>query len=311
MLQLAGLSHHEALLYAGQADFLAGTVPFVRAGVDGDETVLVVLGPRHTAWLQDALGPDSDAVTFADMLAVGDNPARIIPAWQRFVDDHAGRPVRGIGEPVWPGRSPSELVECHRHEALLNVAFADTPDFHLLCPYDTEGLHPDVVAVAHGTHPHVGGSPSLVYREAPAAFAEPLPEPAVAPATMHFDADNLPAVRTFVAELATAAGLPARRVSDLVLAASELAGNSVRHGGGRGLARVWLEDGALVYEVSDQGRILDPLAGRRRPDREQLGGYGLWLANQLCELVQLRTFPGGGVIRVHMRLPQPSITSLT
>ena len=160
------LFHHEALLYAGEADFLAGTVPFVRAGVDGDEPVLVVLGPRHTAWLREALGADADAVTFADMLAVGDNPARIIPAWQSFVDAHAGRPIRGVGEPVWPGRSPSELVECHRHEALLNVAFAETPGFQLLCPYDTEGLDSDVVAVAHDTHPHVGGSPSPGYHEA-------------------------------------------------------------------------------------------------------------------------------------------------
>jgi anti-sigma regulatory factor (Ser/Thr protein kinase) len=299
-----GLFHHEALLYAGEADFLAGAMPFVRAAVDGGEPVLVVLGPRQTVWLRNGLGPDSDAVTFADMLAVGDNPARIIPAWQSFVDAHPGRPIRGVGEPVWPGRSPSELVECHRHEALLNVAFADTPGFRLLCPYDTEGLDPDVVAVAHDTHPHVGGSPSLSYREAEAAFADPLPEPADAAPALRFDADNLPAVRAFVARLATTAGLPERRVADLVLAVSELAGNSVRHGGGRGVARVWAQDGSLVCEVADEGRILDPLAGRRRPDSEQLGGYGLWLANQLCDLVQVRTFAAGGVIRAHMRLPR-------
>jgi anti-sigma regulatory factor (Ser/Thr protein kinase) len=296
------LFHHEALMYAGEADFLAGTAPFVRAGVEEGEPVLVVLGPGHTAWLRNALGSNSDAVTFADMLEVGDNPARIIPAWQSFVDAHAGRPVRGVGEPVWPGRSASELVECHRHEELLNVAFADTPGFQLLCPYDTEGLNPAVVADAHDTHPHVGGSPSPSYHEAEAAFADPLPEP-VAAVTMRFDADNLHVLRSFVARLATASGLPEPRVADLVLAVSELSGNSVRHGGGRGVIRVWLHDDALICEVADDGRILDPLAGRRRPEPNQLGGYGLWLANQLCELVQVRTFAGGGVIRAHMRLP--------
>ena len=66
-----------------------------------------------------------------------------------------------------------------------------------------------------------------------------------------------------------------------------------------------------MCEVADAGRILDPLAGRRRPEPGQLGGYGLWLANQLCELVQVRTFAGGGAVRAHMRLPQASMTSLT
>jgi anti-sigma regulatory factor (Ser/Thr protein kinase) len=305
------LFHHEALLYAGEDEFLTGTVPFVRAGVAGEEPVLAVLGPRQTAWLRSALGEEAERVAFADMAAVGDNPARIIPAWQDFVDAHPARPVRGIGEPIWPGRAPDELVECQRHEALLNVAFAERPEFRLLCPYDTAGLGSDVVAAAHDTHPHVCGRPSPGYRVVEAAFAAPLPEPGVPVSTMRFDSDTMPVLRAFVAQLATAGGLPERRVQDLVLAVSELAGNSVRHAGGAGVARIWLEPGALVCEVTDAGRILDPLAGRRRPEPGQLGGYGLWLANQLCELVQVRTFAGGGAVRAHMRLPQESITSAT
>ncbi|MGI8873571.1 MAG: hypothetical protein ACR2KP_04455 [Egibacteraceae bacterium] len=35
--------------------------------------------------------------------------------------------LRGAGEPIWPERRPAELVECQRHESLLNVAFADGP----------------------------------------------------------------------------------------------------------------------------------------------------------------------------------------
>ena len=31
------------------------------------------------------------------------------------------------------------------------------------------------------------------------------------------------------------------------------------------------------------------------------GGWGLWLANQLCDLVQLRTLPDGNVVRLHLR----------
>ncbi len=90
------------------------------------------------------------------MDAVGTNPARIIPAWRAFVDEHAGkRPFRGIGEPIWAGRSADELVECQRHEALLNLAFAETAGFELLCPYDTEALGPDVIEEAHRSYPFI------------------------------------------------------------------------------------------------------------------------------------------------------------
>jgi hypothetical protein len=34
---------HEALLYAGEVDFLTGTLPFIREGVAAGEPVLVVV----------------------------------------------------------------------------------------------------------------------------------------------------------------------------------------------------------------------------------------------------------------------------
>ena len=59
---------------------------------------------------------------------------------------HPGKRLRGIGEPIWAARTPAEMAECHRHEGLLNVAFADSPGFWLLCPYDTTTLDPADVA---------------------------------------------------------------------------------------------------------------------------------------------------------------------
>ena len=69
-----------------------------------------------------------------------------------------GGPVRGIGEPIWAGRSAAELVECQLHEALLNVAFADAQDFRLLCPYDTGALPDSVIHEACCSHPIVDGA---------------------------------------------------------------------------------------------------------------------------------------------------------
>lgn len=82
------------------------------------------------------------------MHELGRNPARIIPAWQRFVDGAGGRPVRGIGEPIWPGRRAEELLECRLHGALLNVAVDPGLPFWLRCPYDTRQLSPGVVEEA-------------------------------------------------------------------------------------------------------------------------------------------------------------------
>jgi anti-sigma regulatory factor (Ser/Thr protein kinase) len=300
---------HEALMYAGEDAFLDATVPFILDAVGAGEPILVVVAARKIERLRAVLGDAADDVEFADMARVGENPARIIPAWQEFVTAHAGRAVRGIGEPIGPERSATELVECHLHESLLNLAFAGAPAFTLVCPYDTEGLDPAVVEHARHTHPHVHERGMICESElyqgpegARASLGAALPEPGERVAELQFDRRTLRDVRAFVSAVAGRAGMSRTRMSDLVLAVTEIATNSVRHGGGAGVVRVWQDTGALTCEVADAGRIRDPLAGRRRPALDQIGGYGLWLANQLCELVQLRTSASGTVVRLRMGL---------
>jgi anti-sigma regulatory factor (Ser/Thr protein kinase) len=110
-------------------------------------------------------------------------------------------------------------------------------------------------------------------------------------------------VREHVERGASAAGLDRAAAEDLVLAAHELASNSVRHGGGQGWLRSWCEPGAFVVEVSDSGRIDDPLVGRQVTDPTSEHGRGVWMANQLCDLVQLRSSPAGTVVRLFAWLP--------
>jgi anti-sigma regulatory factor (Ser/Thr protein kinase) len=119
---------------------------------------------------------------------------------------------------------------------------------------------------------------------------------------MPFWGGDFVGLRELVARTADDAGLSPTRRDDLVLAVHELATNSVRHGGGAGTLRHWREGGELICEVRDAGHIDDPLVDRRRPPGDQPGGYGLWLANRLCDLVQLRTGPHGSVVRLHMRI---------
>jgi anti-sigma regulatory factor (Ser/Thr protein kinase) len=302
---------HEALLYAGEDGFVEATVPWIRDAVAAEEPILVVVGAAKIARLRVELGVDAERVAFADMADVGANPARIIPAWREFVDARAGprRRLRGIGEPISAQRRADELVECQRHEALLNLAFAGAEDFWLLCPYDVEALDPDVIAKAHHSHPTVvaGGVPrgSAAYESLETVagpFAAQLPAPPADADQLAFAAGTLGALRRLVSRRARDAGLAGERADDLVLAVNEVATNSIRHGGGRGVLRIWKGDGALVCDVADAGRIADPLAGRRRPAGGQAGGHGLWLCNQVCDLVQLRAFAGGSVVRLHTRL---------
>src|SRR4051794_37489331 len=202
---------HEAFLYRDPEEFLRGTLEFVRGGVEADEPVFVVLNAEKIARLREALGEDAHRVLFADMAEVGANPARIIAAWHDFVDAHgaSGRPIRGIGEPIWAGRSDSELAECHRHEELLNLAFADTPAFRLLCPYDVSALDPSVVEEAERTHPFMSdvepsrkSGTSRGPKPISAPFANPLEAPPASAARLTFDADSLGELRELVIERA-------------------------------------------------------------------------------------------------------------
>jgi len=303
---------HDALLYSGTKDFVARTLPFIQGGLKAAEPVLVVTGAEKIDLLRNALGRDAKAVDFADMAHVGSNPARIIPFWQDFLDEHrAGRrPMRGIGEPIWAGRSAAELVECQRHESLLNVAISSETPMWLLCPYDTTGLDPAVIGEAILSHPFltdgfVPGPPNRDYRgdEASAApFDVPLPEPRSDCHEFAFGPGGLTTVREIVSGFAYGAGLSPSRAADLVQSAHEVAVNSVRHGGGRGVLRVWRDSDRLICEIADGGRIDEPLAGRERPRAGAAARRGLWLANKLCDLVQIRCLQSGSVVRLHMRI---------
>jgi hypothetical protein len=73
LLQTVETFRHEALLYAGEVDFLTGTLPFIREGMAAGEPVLVVVSAAKIGLLRSALG--------------------------------CGRSARGIGEPIHLGRA--------------------------------------------------------------------------------------------------------------------------------------------------------------------------------------------------------------
>jgi len=295
---------HEVVFYDGAADRTRALLPFVTEGIELGEPVLVALPPAAIPALREALGAEARKVRFVDIVDVGGNPACIIPLWRAFVAEHVGRgPVRGVGEPAWAGRRDEEMVEAQLHEALLNVVFDDGPAWRLLCPYDTSRLPDWVIDEARRTHPvvHDRAHPSARYAGhelAAQAFSTRLPDPPTTAERLRFALGDLAAIRDHVHQVAFGAGLGGATVEDLVLAVHELATNSVRHGGGHGVLHVWREPGALVVQVDDHGHIADPLVGRAEPDYNAIGGRGIWMVNQLCDLVQLRTSAAGTTVRV-------------
>jgi anti-sigma regulatory factor (Ser/Thr protein kinase) len=272
--------------------------------------MLAVLPEPRIDALRAALGGKADEITF--LTAPLAHPAQLIPIWAAFVGANlaVGQACRGLGEPVRPGTRAAEIAEGQLHDALASVAFptdGDPPPARvwLRCPYDLT-LGAAAIAEAKRSHEclvigdlrtpsgHYGGA-----EHAAAAFAAPLPEPSGPAHTMAFGDRDLSRLRDTVFRSARAAGIEAGRADDLMVCVHEAASNSIRHGGGRGILRIWLEASALVCEIRDPGHITDLLAGRRRPEPLATSGRGLWTIHQVCDLAQVRSSSQGTVVRLH------------
>lgn len=299
---------HPALFYRGVGEYLDGTLPFIEEGLAADEPVAVAVpGAMHEP-LRAALAGSAARVQLIDMTEAGRNPGRILSGvLLDFADRHRhAERVRIIGEPIWPGRSDVEYAACVQHEALINQAFAGR-SVEILCPYDAAGLPRDVLDDAERTHPTLIGptgrrrSSRYAPDEALADYNEALTAPPMAD-TVLVDADTLSQARAFAMAAAQRAGLGPDRADDFEFAVNELITNSIEHAGTLCALRAWVEDGHLVGEVVDGGRLDDPLAGRRPAPPEQLRGRGLLLVNHLMDLVRIHRSDQGTTIRVYMRI---------
>ncbi|MGW1339962.1 anti-sigma factor RsbA family regulatory protein [Kribbella sp. NPDC002412] len=281
---------HGAFVYTTDEEFVRLATPFVRDGLATGEAIVAALPPARIALLRAALGPEGEQVGFVDMTEAGRNPARLIPLWRDALERNPGRPVRGLGEPAYAGRTEEEYDEAVLHEALLDVAFAADKGFRLLCPYETSvGIDPTA------TH---SGAEALAEKTFRTALSD-VPDRAE---RWEFGLADLGEVRQWVNAQASSYGVSRDRLDDLALALHEICTNSIRFGGGRGTLSVWTADGTLICDVADRGRIDDLLVGRVLPPLDGLGGRGVWLANQLCDLVQLRSGDDFTQVRLHTRL---------
>ncbi|MFJ7219056.1 anti-sigma factor RsbA family regulatory protein [Amycolatopsis sp. NPDC098790] len=299
---------HPALFYRDDAEYLAGTVPFVWSGLAAGEPVAVAVPGRNLELLRRELGADAGRVRLLDMTEAGRNPGRIIPRVLRaFADAHPDGAVRIIGEPIWAGRSAVEYPACVQHEALINHAFTGR-DATILCPYDVSRLDPAALADAEATHPVLidgaGHRASTAYApdDVLARYNRPLPPGPPADRVVELpNTTDLAAARAVAHAQAAAGGLTDDQIADVEVVVTELLSNCVEHGGGTGTVRLWSEDGEFVCEVQDSGTLADPLAGRHPATPEQPRGRGLLLVNYLADLVRLHTGDHGTTFRAYFR----------
>ncbi len=302
---------HPALFYRDDAEYLAGVVPFIHAGLAADEPVTVALPTGRLALVRGELGPAADDVLLLDMTEVGRNPGRLLPGvLLPAANAHPDRPVRIVGEPTWPVRTATEYPACVVHEALINHAFTGR-DVTVLCPYDTARLTEQAIADAAVTHPELienavtRRSDHYAPDDAIARYNVPLAPPAGGD-TYIVDTPNMAGLRSVAAKFACRHDMDDDRADELVLALTELASNSIEHAHDSATVLLGVTGGRVVCQVRDTGHITDPLAGRRPVPPHHLRGRGLLLVNEVADLVRVHSVPGSTTVEIHFDLDRPA-----
>jgi anti-sigma regulatory factor (Ser/Thr protein kinase) len=303
---------HGALVYHDPDGFVEGVDAFVRHGLRGGDQVLAIVTHEKAGWLREQLGSDADAIEFVDADLFYDRHGPMFSRLLGYLERH-GVPGRGrvriVAEQALALREAADVRAYMRYEAASNFAYSRF-DASVLCPYDAARLPDEILRAALNTHPEIlengrsrrSGSfmdPRSFLRQSVRDRAAPT---GIAPCRLERPED-IASARALVRGQAQAAGLAGQGVEDLMIAVSEVATNAFRHG--EAPRRLWsyVEDGHFVCKVTDAGSGLpDPLAGYFPPDRQRLDRRGLWLAHQLCDIVEVACDTTGTDVCLHMRL---------
>jgi anti-sigma regulatory factor (Ser/Thr protein kinase) len=290
--------------YSSPSHLAQRLAPRVAVAAAAGEPVVAVLDDAARAELRAALGPDAAGVDFQDPREVHRVPGFTVAVrWART----SRRITAPGGRALVVGQQLDGLPGCERgHWARLDIGLDVATEglpITVLCPVPDGS--PELARV-RATHPLLatpdGSERSTSYRHPAEALIDypPPPPPDLGPPTaqLDFELGDLLELRHLVGSVAGSGGLASGRVADVVLAVNELASNTLEHGPGAGRLRIWT-GGGVVAEVADRGRIDVPFAGMRLPPSDGARGRGLWLASELCDVLEVWSDDDGTVIRVH------------
>ena len=290
---------HDAFVYETDGLFAGQVASFLRAGIEEDAATVVVLNPRSRAVLRETLGEVAELVSLtADPDEFYTRPAEAISGYDATLRElvAAGRPsVRVVGE-LPSCSSTAEWDAWQSYEAILNHVFTRYPAW-ILCAYDTRVLPDRVVKGAWHTHEQIltdSWQASAYYDDPENVVRSLVPASGGELAALPVPADDR-GLRDVLEREMAAAGVAGDRARDMLVAATEVAINARRHGGGITGLRAGNVEGRFVCEISDAGPGLNnPLAGYLPPPRVHSSGAGLWLARQLTLRIELVS-PGQGL----------------
>jgi transcriptional regulator with XRE-family HTH domain len=162
---------HSALPYTTDEEFGDTAGPFLAEGVERSEAVFALASREKIEFLRERLGRDARRVDFVESATWLTTPASALAAIKAFSKaklEGGAAWIRMLGEPIWEGRSDSEIRQWTRYESLVNLVFAGWP-MSIVCPYDVRSVPPQVAREARLTHPHTIEqgeiSPSPDYRD--------------------------------------------------------------------------------------------------------------------------------------------------
>lgn len=155
---------HRLLIYSSDAEYMASAGSFLVEGVRRSECVLAVTARRQMDRLQDALGDDALHVEFVDSAEWYRFPDGALTRYHRFVAERfelGARWIRILGEPVWEGRSATEISVWTRYESMINLSLASSPAT-IVCPYDARTVPDAALAGARRTHPELADAGATI-----------------------------------------------------------------------------------------------------------------------------------------------------
>ncbi|WP_236242684.1 ATP-binding protein [Streptomyces sp. CC228A] len=117
-----------------------------------------------------------------------------------------------------------------------------------------------------------------------------------------FGGGDLPGLRLLADGCAALAGLEGPRRGDFVVAVDAVAGNAVRHGGGRGVLVLSRTAAELECRVTDRGPGFTEDAIPQAPGAGPGGGCGLWVARTVSDRLTVVCGPSGAAVTFAMRL---------
>jgi anti-sigma regulatory factor (Ser/Thr protein kinase) len=313
----AALNHegffHDAAIYGSDEEFLQIYVPFLRGGAEAEEPTFVVLEPRKSALLRDAVG-EARTASYLPFAQLYERPSTTVKLFQQAVAVEVARGVdqiRFVGEVPHPGLGAA-WDWWGNYESVCNQAFARLPMWGL-CAYDTRTTAAAIIDEAMRAHPFIATpdgrhennaryeDPATFVRNRTCGYVDPLE---MSPAAVDLFDPTLAVARRWAVEVARTASLEAGTVDGLSVAVTEVVANAQTHGERPLRVRMWSNSERVVVAVTDRGQgVRDLTAGlvSVAPDAER--GRGLWITNQLCSHVAMDYGKEGFTVRLVVGSP--------